>query len=220
MATMNCVFGYVKLQQPDFKFGSTTEKEFTVDCIVEKATAKAWNKQYPKQKAKEMDREDFEKAFKIDAPYDGDEIYVIKLKKPAQYKSGDPIPDAMRPRVFAKGDTDKLVDITKDKLVANGSKGVVSYDEVTNDFGTFAKLKAIRVDQLIEYKQKGGNSDFSELGEVESLATDFSDVPERVQSDAQKAVAEDNKQHTPAGDSFDDDIPFMDPYFGVRCLLV
>src|SRR4030067_738778 len=105
MATMNCVFGYVKLQQPDFKFGSTTEKEFTVDCIVEKATAKAWNKSYPKQKAKEMDRADFEKAYKIDAPYDGDEIYVIKLKKPAQYKDGTPIPDAMRPRVFAKGDT-------------------------------------------------------------------------------------------------------------------
>lgn len=209
MATMNCVFGYVKLQQPDFKFGSTTEKEFTVDCIVEKSVAKAWNKSYPKQKAKEMDRADFEKAYKIDAPYDGDEIYVIKLKKPAQYKSGDPIPDAMRPRVFAKGASEKLVDITKDKLVANGSKGVVSYDEVSNDFGTFAKLKAIRVDHLIEYKKAGG-SDFSELGDVESLATDFDDVPQRELSEAQKAAhSKVDVGTSQAEDPLDDDIPFM-----------
>ncbi len=206
MATMNCVYGYVKLQQADFKFGSTTEKEYTVDCIVEKADAKAWNKKYPKQKAKEFDREDFEKAFKIEAPYEGDEVYVIKLKKPAQYKDGTPIPDSMRPRVFEKGANGKLVDITKDKLVANGSKGVVSYDEVSNDFGTFAKLKAIRVDHLIEYKKAGGGSDYSELGDVESLADDFSDVPERQQSEAQKAVA---SKQVVAEDPLDEDIPFM-----------
>lgn len=188
MATMNAVFGYVKLQQPDFKFGSTTEKEFTVDCIVEKVDAKAWNKKYPKQKAKELDRADFEKIYKIDAPYEGDEIYVIKMKKPAQYKDLTPIPDALRPRVFEKGDNGKLVDITKDKLVSNGSKGVVSYDEVTNDFGTFAKLKAVRVDHLIEYKKAGGAANYDELGEVESLATDFDEVPERELSSAQKAA--------------------------------
>lgn len=207
MATLNAVFGYVKLQQPDFKFGSTTEKEFTVDCIVEKADAKAWNKKYPKQKAKELDRADFEKIYKIDAPYEGDEIYVIKMKKPAQYKDLQPIPDALRPRVFEKADNGKLVDITKDKLVSNGSKGVVSYDEVTNDFGTFAKLKAIRVDKLIEYKKAGGAAnDFSELGDVESLATDFDDVPERVQSDAQKAVVA--KKTEPDSDELDDSLPF------------
>jgi len=209
MATMNAVFGYVKIQQADFKFGSTTEKEYTVDCIVEKTDAKAWNKKYPKQKAKELDRADFEKIYKIDAPFDGDEIYVIKLKKPAQYKSGDSIPDALRPRVFALGESGKLVDITKDKLVANGSKGAVSYDEVTNDFGTFAKLKAIRVDHLIEYKQKGGGNDYSELGDVESLADDFSDVVERVQSDAQKAVKPKPSKAEPDFDEdLDDSLPF------------
>jgi hypothetical protein len=199
MATMNAVFGYVKLQQPDFKFGSTTEKEFTVDCVVEKADAKAWNKKYPKQKAKELDRADFEKIYKIDAPYEGDEIFVIKMKKPAQYKDLTPIPDALRPRVFEKGDSGKLVDITKDKLVSNGSKGVVSYDEVSNDFGTFAKLKAIRVDHLIEYKKAGGAANYDELGEVESLATDFDEVPERELSQAQKAA------HSKAADFEDED---------------
>ncbi|MNR54526.1 hypothetical protein D3C85_1747270 [compost metagenome] len=81
-----------------------------------------------------------------------------------------------------------MVDITKDKLVSNGSKGVVSYDEVTNDFGTFAKLKAVRVDHLIEYKKAGGAANYDELGEVESLATDFDEVPERQLSAAQQAA--------------------------------
>lgn len=189
MATLeNAVFAYVKLQQADFKYGSTTEKEYAVDCIVEKAVAKAWNKEFPKQKAKEVDRGDFERIYKVAPPFDGDELYVIKLKKPAQYKDGNPIPDAMRPRAFVKGGNGKLQDITKDILVANGSKGVASYDVRDNDFGHFASLKAIRVDDLIEYKKVGGAASYDELGEVESLAEDFSDVPERVQSEAQAAV--------------------------------
>lgn len=203
MGTINAVFCYTKLQQADFKYGSTTEKEYSVDCVVDKATAKAWNKQFPKQKAKEVDAADFEKIFKIAPPYVGDEVYVIKLKKPAQYKDGTPLPDALRPRVFEKGVNGKLVDITKDKLVSNGSKGVASYDENTNDFGTFARLKAIRVDELIEYKKVGGNASFDELGEVESLATDFSDVPEREMSEVQQSQ---RAQPQPEQeDDFDDD---------------
>ena len=186
MATLNAVFAYAKVQQADFKYGSSTEKEYSVDCIVDKATAKAWNKEFQKQKAKEVDRDDFERIYKIAPPFEGDELYVIKLKKAAQYKDGTPIPDAVRPRVFEKAANGKLVDITKDKLVSNGSKGVASYDVRTNDFGTFASLKAIRVDDLIEYKKAGGGASFDELGEVESLATDFSDVPEREMSEVQQ----------------------------------
>ena len=215
MATMNAVFGYVKLQQPDFKFGSTTEKEFTVDCIVEKADAKAWNKKYPKQKAKELDRADFEKIYKIDAPYEGDEIYVIKMKKPAQYKDLTPIPDALRPRVFEKGANGKLVDITKDKLVSNGSKGVVSYDEVTNDFGTFAKLKAVRVDHLIEYKKAGGDAGDDFGLETVPIAKEFEDAddgsatPAKVPAKAiEKAKATPAKKAKPVDDEFDEQSPF------------
>lgn len=203
MATLeNAVFAYVKLQQADFKYGSNTEKEYAVDCIVEKSVAKAWNKEFPKQKAKEVDRDDFERIYKIAPPFDGDELYVIKLKKPAQYKDGTPIPDAMRPRAFVKGGNGKLQDITKDILVANGSKGVASYDVRDNDFGHFASLKAIRVDDLIEYKKAGGAASFDELGEVETLAEDFSDVPERVQSEAQAAVM----------DQPEDDLDESDPF--------
>lgn len=207
MATVTGILAYVKLQQPDFKYGSTTEKEFAVNLIVDKPTAKAWNKEFPKQKAKEVDRADFEKAYKIAPPTDDDEFFVLSIRKPAQYKDGNPIPDAMRPRAFIKGENGKLQDITKDVLIANGSVGTVSYDVRDNEFGHFSSLKAVRVDTLVEYKKKGGASnDFSELGDVESLADDFSDVPERVQSDAQKAV-----KAKPAPEPEDDpesEIPF------------
>lgn len=208
MATVTGILAYVKLQQPDFKYGSTTEKEFSVNLVVDKPTAKAWNKEFPKQKAKEVDRSDFEKAYKIAPPTEGDEFFVLSIKKPAQYKDGNPIPDAMRPRAFVKGDNGKLQDITKDVLIANGSVGTVSYDVKDNDYGHFSSLKAVRVDKLIEYKKAGGAAnDFSELGDVESLATDFDDVPERVQSDAQKAVAA-KKVQEPEDDFDSSDIPF------------
>lgn len=213
MGTLNnVVFGYVKIQQADFKYGSNTEKEFTVDCTVSKADAKAWNKAYPKQKAKEIDNEDYKNIFKIDPPFaNQDEQYVIKLKKPAQYKKDGEthlIPDQYRPRVFEKGADGKLVDITKDKLVSNGSKGAVSYEENTNDFGTFAKLKAIRVDELIEYKKASKGASYDELGEVASLADDFSDVPEREQSEAQVKAKAKQKQAEPELDDFESSIPF------------
>lgn len=211
MATISGVLAYVKLQSPDFKYGSTTDKEFSVNLVVTKAEAKAWNKEFPKQKAREVDRADFEKAYKIAPPTDDDEFFVLSFKKPAQYRDGNPIPDAMRPRAFVKNeDNGKLQDITKDVLIANGSVGTVSYDVRDNEFGHFSSLKAVRVDKLIEYKQKGGGNDFSELGDVESLADDFSDVPERVQSDAQKAVVNKVKPQADlpdADDEFDND-PF------------
>lgn len=207
MATVTGILAYVKLQQPDFKYGSTTEKEFAVNLIVDKPTAKAWNKEFPKQKAREVDRADFEKSYKIAPPTDDDEFFVLSIRKPAQYKDGNPIPDAMRPRAFIKGENGKLQDITKDVLIANGSVGTVSYDVKDNDFGHFSSLKAVRVDTLVEYKKKGGASnDYSELGDVESLADDFSDVPERQQSEAQKKVVK--QSEVESEEDFSDDVPF------------
>ena len=50
-----------------------------------------------------------------------------------------------------------IIDITNTTLVGNGSKGSVSYTVVENKFGTFAKLKALLVTDLIEYQKAGGN---------------------------------------------------------------
>lgn len=196
----NATILYCKVQQPTLAFESKDRYEFTVDVCVTKEQAKAWSKKYPKQKHKEFDNADFTKIFKIDPPHpEQDEQFVIKFKKKADYlKDGvlTQIPDTYKPRVFVKGEDGKLEDITATKLVSNGSKGVIQFDETTNKFGTFAQLKAIRVDNLIEYKSAG--ADYDELGEVGELQ-DLS----ALETKAAKVDPE-----SKGSDDFEDDIPF------------
>ena len=155
--TISGVFAYAKIQEPAFKYQSTTEKEFSIDIIVDKATAKAFGKQFPKQKGKQVDNDDFEEIYKMPPPFpDQDEQYVLKLKRPAQYKDGKPLPESYWPKVMQKKGG-KAVQIPREVLVGNGSTGKVSYDVNENDYGTFAKLKNILVEDLKEYKKTGGS---------------------------------------------------------------
>ena len=155
--TISGVFAYAKIQEPAFKYQSTTEKEFSIDIIVDKATAKAFGKQFPKQKGKTVDNDDFEEIYKMPPPFpDQDEQFVLKLKRPAQYKDGKPLPESYWPKVMQKKGG-KAVQIPREVLVGNGSTGKVSYDVNENDFGTFAKLKNILVEDLKEYKKNGGS---------------------------------------------------------------
>ena len=155
--TISGVFAYAKIQEPAFKYQSTTEKEFSIDIIVDKATAKAFGKQFPKQKGKQVDNDDFEEIYKMPPPFpDQDEQYVLKLKRPAQYKDGKPLPESYWPKVMQKKGG-KAVQIPREVLVGNGSSGKVSYDVNENDYGTFAKLKNILVEDLKEYKKNGGS---------------------------------------------------------------
>ena len=154
--TISAVFAYTKIQEPAFKYQSTTEKEFSIDLIVDKATAKAFGKQFPKQKGKTVDNDDFEEIYKMPPPFpDQDEQYVLKLKRPAQYKDGKPLPESYWPKVMQKKNG-KAVPIPREVLVGNGSTGKVSYDVNENDYGTFAKLKNVLVEDLKEYKKSGG----------------------------------------------------------------
>ena len=155
--TISGVFAYAKIQEPAFKYQSTTEKEFSIDIIVDKATAKAFGKQFPKQKGKTVDNDDFEEIYKMPPPFsDQDEQFVLKLKRPAQYKDGKPLPESYWPKVMQKKGG-KAVQIPREVLVGNGSTGKVSYDVNENDYGTFAKLKNILVEDLKEYKKTGGS---------------------------------------------------------------
>lgn len=170
--TISGVFAYAKIQEPAFKYQSTTEKEFSIDIIVDKATAKAFGKQFPKQKGKVVDNDDFEDIYKMPPPFpDQDEQFVLKLKRPAQYKDGKPLPESYWPKVMQKKGG-KAVQIPREVLVGNGSVGKVSYDVNENDFGTFAKLKNILVEDLKEYKKSGG-SGADDFGlELEEPTTD------------------------------------------------
>lgn len=150
-------FAYAKVTEPVNKYESQ-DKEFTIDVVVDKATAKTWNKNYPKQKSRVVDTSDFEGIYKIPAPFpDEDEQFILKLKKPAQYKDGAELPKQYWPKLLQKVNG-KAVPIPEGVLIANGSKGQVSYETTENSYGTFARLKAILVEELIEYRKAGGDA--------------------------------------------------------------
>ena len=212
--TISAVFAYAKIQEPAFKYQSTTEKEFSIDLIVDKATAKAFGKQFPKQKGKTVDNDDFEEIYKMPPPFpDQDEQYVLKLKRPAQYKDGKPLPESYWPKVMQKKGG-KAVQIPREVLVGNGSTGKVSYDINENDYGTFAKLKNILVEDLKEYKKTGGSGadDFG-LELEEPTADEFGSADDgegnevKVPAKAAKTSTKASKK-PPVDDETDETSPF------------
>ena len=212
--TISGVFAYAKIQEPAFKYQSTTEKEFSIDIIVDKATAKAFGKQFPKQKGKVVDNDEFEEIYKMPPPFsDQDEQFVLKLKRPAQYKDGKPLPESYWPKVMQKKGG-KAVQIPREVLVGNGSTGKVSYDVNENDYGTFAKLKNILVEDLKEYKKPGGSGadDFG-LELEEPTADEFGSADDgegnevKVPTKAAKTSTKASKK-PPVDEESDETIPF------------
>lgn len=184
-------FYYTKIKNSVLKYQSQTEKEYVVDIHVDKATAKAWNKEFPKNKAKELDYDDFVEKFGAENSFGDDEQFFIKLKKRANYTdktTGElkDIPDAFRPRVLLDDGNGELEDITFDKLVGNGSKGVVQYEINENSFGKFANLVAIKVDELVVVEQSDSAGKFNVLGKVKSLA----EAPTKAQTSSAPHVEE------------------------------
>lgn len=181
--TLSGVIVYNSLKSPKFKFESTTRKEFGVEIVVDKATARAWDKTFKKQSSKVVDNEDFVKQFGMDLPFpDQDEQFIIKVKRPADYEEKDkttgnktgrilPIPDKYRPRILLLTDpkTSRCTDITyKEYGVGRGSKALVQYElRDSGSFGTTARLMNIRIDELVKYEF--GNT-FDQLGSVDELA--------------------------------------------------
>lgn len=171
----NVTLFYPKIKVPSLKYQSQTEREYAVTAQVDKATRNAWNKLYPKQKAREVEYDDFVEKFGKEYAIGDEEQYLITLKKPAQYKdkiTGElkEIPDAYRPRAFLDDGNGELEDITFTKLIGNGSKGVVQYEVNENSYGTFAKLLAVKVDELVVVEQGDSAGKFNVLGKVKSLA--------------------------------------------------
>jgi len=152
----NAILAYVKVAETTKKYQSE-DLEYSVDAIVEKAVAKQWNKDFPKQKAKELDKEDFEAKYKIEAPFSGDEVYIIKLKKAAT-KNGVAFDEKFRPRLLLEDSDGERTDVTTSRLCSNGVKAKVSYRITSNDFGRFGQLNNILVqeDDFVEYVSQSG----------------------------------------------------------------
>ena len=216
--TIQGVFAYAKVQEPSFKYQSDTEKEFSIDIIVDKATAKAFGKQFPKQKGKVVDNDEFEEIYKIAPPFpDQDEQYVLKLKKPAQYNdkvSGTlkPIAETYWPKIIQKKNG-YAVPVPRDVLIGNGSTGKVSYETNENSYGTFAKLKNILVETLVEYKKHdaSGADDFGL--ELDAQADEFQTADDGEGNSVkvpEKAIekVKPKKNPKPADEESDDSSPF------------
>jgi hypothetical protein len=200
----NCVLAYAKLAEPTKKYEST-DLVYEVDCIVEKAVAKAWSKQFTKQKAKEMDKEDFESKFKMEAPFDGDEVYIIKMRKAAS-KDGEMFDEKYRPQVLLDTEDGERVNITTSRLISNGSKAKVSYRITENSFGTFGMLNNVLMDEkgFVEYVSAGGGSIGSEFGSAKVVKQE-SPRKEATEARANKPVKP-NKLVVESND--EDDSPF------------
>ena len=189
----NAVFFYTCIQTPTKKFESDLT-EWKTNAVVDKATAKIWNKRFAKQKAKELDNAEFVEKYKTDVPFpDQEEQYVIKLSQNTHNAEGK---EMYCPKVYQDIGNNNVVDITNKKLVGNGSKGKAAYGVVENKFGTFAKLNSICIFDLVEY---GGNA--NPFGNV---VQDENDAAQREAYKPKEVKTESKPKATPLAEDLDD----------------
>jgi len=150
---------FVQVQSPVDCFEKAKGKEWKASIAVDEDTADAWNEDYPKQTATVVKTSEFEAKYKIAPPIpDAKKQYVITLRKNTKLGNGEDVPDVYQPKVQVR-DADEetgFKDITKEVLVANGSKGSMSIDLWEMSKGNVARLKNILVTELIEYEKKEG----------------------------------------------------------------
>lgn len=126
-----------------------------------------------KTSIKKVKTTEFEGIYKVAPPEDaGKNIWVVTLRKSTELgKTGKPVPDLYKPKVFEKVGK-ALVDVTNSKLPANGSYGSISIDKFERTNGTTSfYLKNVLVTDMIEYVQEEGSgyeagSEFDDEAEV------------------------------------------------------
>jgi len=205
----NVTFLYTKIQSPVVAYNKV-DTEFSVDVVMSKADAKALGKEFPKQKAKQYDNDEFTEKFKIDPPFlDQDEQFVAKFKK--SHTKGDNVtPEKYYPRVFVP-ENGQNVDKTYEILVGNGSKGKLSYRvKETTSYGNFVELQSILVEDLVVYESKSGGvgADFG-VGAVAEVPSDLTVVKKQGEKPTAKAAkASAKKAPEPQDEDGSEDAPF------------
>lgn len=135
---------------------------------------------------KKVKTAEFQDKYKIPAPEGaGKNVWVLTFRKSTELgKTGKPVPEMYRPKVFQKMG-DKFVDITRSKLVGNGSKGVISVDRFDrSNGGSSLYLKNVLVTDLVEYNKPEGTeyepgSEFEDGStKVESMAKPTATSPQ------------------------------------------
>ena len=154
---------------------------------------------------KKVKTAEFEGIYKVAAPEGaGKNVWVVTLRKSTELgKTGKPVPDLYKPKVFQKKGKN-IVEITNTTLVGNGSYGTISIDKFDRSAGgSSLYLKNILVTDLVEYVKSESDyvagSEFNEDGE---------DTPEQEAKPAAPAKKAAVKKAAPKDDDLDDDIPF------------
>lgn len=159
-----------------------------------------------KTSIKKVKTADFEAAYKVAPPEDaGKNIWIVTLRKSTELgKTGKPVPDLYKPKVFEKVGK-ALVDVTNSKLPANGSYGSISIDKFERTNGTTSfYLKNVLVTDMIEYTPDEASA--YEAG------SEFDDEPAEEAPKAKPAAKAEAKPkarakvETPADEDYD--IPF------------
>ena len=200
---------YVQLQEPvkayvkpgapskpdEWKASVVLTDEDYVDALEE--YAKSLDTQISLKKVKTAS---FEEIYKTASPEDaGKNVWVLTLRKSVELgKTGKPVPDKFKPRVYLKDDG-VIQDITATKLVGNGSKGSISVDKFDRAAGgSSLYLKNVLVTDLVEYEAK--ESDYKP-------GSEFEDENEPAKENKPK-TAPAKKAVKPATPPDDDDFPF------------
>lgn len=159
---------------------------------------------------KEVDTVDFEELYKVAPPEDaGDEIWVVTFRKSTELgKTGKPVPDLYKPKVFEKvGKT--LVDVTNSKLPGNGSLGTISTEVFTRKNNTSSiYLKNVLVTDMIEYVPAESGEDYEPGSEFDD-DTDAAPAKAPAKAKAPAAAPKAKAKAKPAVEEADDD---SDPF--------
>lgn len=152
---------------------------------------------------KKVKSAEFEGIYKVAPPEGaGKNVWVVTLRKSTELgKTGKPVPDLYKPKVFEKV-KNTLVDVTNTKLPANGSIGSISIDAFTRNNGsTSLYLKNILVTEMIEYVPDENS------GAEYNPGDEFGDeVPQEKATEKAKPAAK--AKAKPAAEPDDDDAPF------------
>lgn len=157
-----------------------------------------------KTSIKKVKTTDFEATYKVAPPEDaGKNIWVVTLRKSTELgKTGKPVPDLYKPKVFEKVGK-ALVDVTNSKLPANGSYGSISIDKFERTNGTTSLyLKNVLVTKMIEYVRE-------ESAEYEA-GSEFDDEPkvEASKAPAKAEVKPKPRAKVEQANIDEDDLPF------------